>query len=221
MQVPSRTQAPPDPSRFCPAAHQHHHGPGPAGQQLQAAQEGRQRGCAPPACIAAGPRCLSWRCITLEGRRRHCMRAPPCCSHQDAEPRHQRGGGDGGGHGAHRDPAPPAPAGGGHGARGWAGGSIAGCGGGRRRRRCRPCPASQTHWVSHSRLLGTSCNNTCLFVRFCVQNVPYVFVNSKAALGRACGVSRPVIACSITTNEGSQLKNQIQQLKLAIEKLLI
>lgn len=26
---------------------------------------------------------------------------------------------------------------------------------------------------------------------------------------------------SITTNEGSQLKNQIQQLKLAIEKLLI
>jgi len=41
------------------------------------------------------------------------------------------------------------------------------------------------------------------------------------ALGRACGVSRPVIACSITTNEGSQLKSQIQQLKLAIEKLLI
>ena len=54
-----------------------------------------------------------------------------------------------------------------------------------------------------------------------LQNVPYVFVPSKAALGRACGVSRPVIACSVTTNEGSQLKNQIQQLKLAIEKLLI
>jgi ribosomal protein L7Ae-like RNA K-turn-binding protein len=54
-----------------------------------------------------------------------------------------------------------------------------------------------------------------------LQNVPYVFVPSKAALGRACGMSRPVIACSVTTNEGSQLKNQIQQLKLAIEKLLI
>ena len=54
-----------------------------------------------------------------------------------------------------------------------------------------------------------------------LQNVPYVFVPSKAALGRACGVSRPVIACSVTTNEGSQLKSQIQQLKLAIEKLLI
>ena len=81
-----------------------------------------------------------------------------------------------------------------------------------------------------------------------MQNVPYVFVPSKAALGRACGVSRPVSSClpamaivsmefnirrlnsalhmqvisaSVTTNEGSQLKSQIQSLKLAIEKLLI
>ncbi|KAG9130686.1 hypothetical protein Leryth_018075 [Lithospermum erythrorhizon] len=53
------------------------------------------------------------------------------------------------------------------------------------------------------------------------KNVPYVFVPSKQALGRACGVTRPVIACSVTTNEGSQLKPQIQQLKDAIEKLLI
>ncbi|KYN44168.1 NHP2-like protein 1 like protein [Trachymyrmex septentrionalis] len=28
------------------------------------------------------------------------------------------------------------------------------------------------------------------------KNVPYVFVRSKQALGRACGVSRPVVACS-------------------------
>ncbi len=76
-----------------------------------------------------------------------------------------------------------------------------------------------------------------------MQNVPYVFVPSKAALGRACGVSRPVSACpgeevwalratmlptgnaccalemqviaaSVTTNEGSQLKSQIQTLKV-------
>ncbi|KAG7667473.1 hypothetical protein Ndes2526B_g03479 [Nannochloris sp. 'desiccata'] len=53
------------------------------------------------------------------------------------------------------------------------------------------------------------------------KNVPYVFVPSKAALGRACGVTRPVIATSVTTNEGSQLKDQIHTLKLAIEKLLI
>jgi U4/U6 small nuclear ribonucleoprotein SNU13 len=53
------------------------------------------------------------------------------------------------------------------------------------------------------------------------KNVPYVFVPNKQALGRSCGVSRPVIACSVTTNEGSQLKNQIQQLKDKVEKLLI
>ncbi|KAL9286566.1 putative 50S ribosomal protein L30e [Arabidopsis thaliana] len=54
-----------------------------------------------------------------------------------------------------------------------------------------------------------------------VDNVPYVFVPSKQALGRACGVTRPVIACSVTSNEASQLKSQIQHLKDAIEKLLI
>ena len=90
------------------------------------------------------------------------------------------------------------------------------------------------------------------------KNVPYVFVRSKQALGRACGtpiklslthfhpsydfllpliryshppyqvsltrplgVSRPVIAASVTVNEGSQLKSQIQSLKTSIEKLLI
>ena len=53
------------------------------------------------------------------------------------------------------------------------------------------------------------------------KNVPYVFVPSKAALGRACDVSRPVIACSVVTNEGSQLRNQIKNLKDEIEKLLI
>ncbi|TKY47251.1 NHP2 protein 1-like [Spatholobus suberectus] len=48
------------------------------------------------------------------------------------------------------------------------------------------------------------------------KNVPYVFVPSKQTLGRACGVTRPVIACSVTNNEGSQLESQIQQLKSLI-----
>merc|ERR1711966_218440 len=38
------------------------------------------------------------------------------------------------------------------------------------------------------------------------KNVPYVFVKSKTALGRARGVSRPVISCSVIVNEYSQLK---------------
>ncbi|KAJ1928701.1 RNA binding protein snu13 [Tieghemiomyces parasiticus] len=53
------------------------------------------------------------------------------------------------------------------------------------------------------------------------KNVPYVFVPSKVALGRACGVSRPVVAVAVTTNEASELKPQINTLKLQIEKLLI
>ena len=73
------------------------------------------------------------------------------------------------------------------------------------------------------------------------KNVPYVFVRSKhgeccyvlrrlwpldarflsTALGRACGVSRQVIACSVLQNEGSQLKPQIQTLQSEIEKLLV
>uniref|UniRef100_A0A3P8UEK6 NHP2-like protein 1 n=1 Tax=Cynoglossus semilaevis TaxID=244447 RepID=A0A3P8UEK6_CYNSE len=53
------------------------------------------------------------------------------------------------------------------------------------------------------------------------KNVPYVFVRSKQALGRACGVSRPVIATSVTIKEGSQLKPQIQSVQMAIERLLV
>lgn len=40
-----------------------------------------------------------------------------------------------------------------------------------------------------------------------------MFVKSKQALGHAFGVTQLVIACFVTTNEGSQLKSQIQKLK--------
>eukprot|EP00300_Choanocystis_sp_HF-7_P028745 c34662_g1_i1.p1 GENE.c34662_g1_i1~~c34662_g1_i1.p1 ORF type:complete len:128 (-),score=37.43 c34662_g1_i1:106-489(-) len=53
------------------------------------------------------------------------------------------------------------------------------------------------------------------------KNVPYVFVPSQAALGRACGVSRPVIACAIINGAGAQLETPVSNLKDAIEKLLI
>jgi len=51
--------------------------------------------------------------------------------------------------------------------------------------------------------------------------VPYIFVSSKVALGRACGVSRPIIAASVTMNEGSDLGPMIQTIKTAIERQLI
>merc|ERR1712194_859393 len=53
------------------------------------------------------------------------------------------------------------------------------------------------------------------------KNVPYVFVQSKQALGRACGVSRPVISACVTQNEGSQIKPQIITIQQEIEKLLV
>ena len=79
------------------------------------------------------------------------------------------------------------------------------------------CPASPVALARHPRIALTA----VLVLALAAQNVPYIFVPHKQALGRSCGVSRPVIACSVTTNEGSQLKNQIQQLKDYIEKLLI
>lgn len=53
------------------------------------------------------------------------------------------------------------------------------------------------------------------------KNVPYVYVSSKMALGRACGVSRAVIAASITTNEASDLTSQIHAIKDKVERLMI
>ncbi|BHF64248.1 hypothetical protein AAHC03_04823 [Spirometra sp. Aus1] len=53
------------------------------------------------------------------------------------------------------------------------------------------------------------------------KNVPYVFISSQQALGRACGVSRPVIAVAVTDSEGSQLKPLVTNIQLSIEKLLI
>ncbi|KAN0133721.1 RNA binding protein snu13 [Lactarius tabidus] len=53
------------------------------------------------------------------------------------------------------------------------------------------------------------------------KNVPYVFIESKAALGRACGVTRPVIAASVTTSEQRELQSQIQTVKRNIDKIMV
>lgn len=53
------------------------------------------------------------------------------------------------------------------------------------------------------------------------KNVAYVYVPSKTALGRACGVSRAVIAASITTNDASDLMPQIRAVKDKVERLMI
>ena len=51
--------------------------------------------------------------------------------------------------------------------------------------------------------------------------MPYVYVPSKMALGRAAGVSRAVVSVSITTNEASDLMSQIRTLRDKVERLMI
>lgn len=52
-----------------------------------------------------------------------------------------------------------------------------------------------------------------------LQNVPYVFLSSKLTLGRACGVSRPVIACAILSKDHGPLEKEIRTLRDAVEQL--
>lgn len=54
------------------------------------------------------------------------------------------------------------------------------------------------------------------------KNIPYVFVPSQKALGKACGVNRPVIACSIVKEDRNQEKwgKQINDIRSQIEKLM-
>jgi U4/U6 small nuclear ribonucleoprotein SNU13 len=53
------------------------------------------------------------------------------------------------------------------------------------------------------------------------KGIPYVYVSSKMHLGRACGVSRSVIAASITSNDASELAGQIRAMRDKVERLAI
>ena len=53
------------------------------------------------------------------------------------------------------------------------------------------------------------------------KNIAYCFVESKAVLGRACGIKRPVAAAGIIFKEGSNLQGQILELKDRLEGLLV
>ena len=53
------------------------------------------------------------------------------------------------------------------------------------------------------------------------KNVPYVYVPTQADLGRACGVSRNIIACAILHHPDSQLQSKINETKDKVEQLLL
>jgi U4/U6 small nuclear ribonucleoprotein SNU13 len=50
------------------------------------------------------------------------------------------------------------------------------------------------------------------------KNVAYIFVNSKAELGQACGTSRPVVAASILKDKNSSLNKDINALLVQVDK---
>jgi len=53
------------------------------------------------------------------------------------------------------------------------------------------------------------------------KNVPYVYVSSKVQLGKACGTTRNVVACSILKKAGSKINDQVNNMKDRVERLFI
>lgn len=52
------------------------------------------------------------------------------------------------------------------------------------------------------------------------KNIPYIFVSNKQALGKACGLTRSVIACCISRGGDLTFNEQIRNINNKIEKFL-
>ena len=50
--------------------------------------------------------------------------------------------------------------------------------------------------------------------------MPYVFISSKVALGRACGIERPII-CSVIVQKDSELMTMVNRVIADVETLFI
>ncbi|KAJ5970199.1 Ribosomal protein L7Ae/L30e/S12e/Gadd45 [Penicillium vulpinum] len=53
------------------------------------------------------------------------------------------------------------------------------------------------------------------------KSTPYVFLPNKLAIGRACGVTRPIIAATIISDDTSTLAQRIENLRAKVERLAI
>ena len=53
------------------------------------------------------------------------------------------------------------------------------------------------------------------------KNVPYVYVGKQADLGRACGVSRNIIAVAVLNASESPIAGQVKEMKDKVEQLLL
>ena len=53
------------------------------------------------------------------------------------------------------------------------------------------------------------------------KNVPYVYVSKQSALGRACGVSRNIIAVAILAQPDGPINSQVKEMKDKVEQMLL
>lgn len=53
------------------------------------------------------------------------------------------------------------------------------------------------------------------------KNVPYIYVGKQADLGRACGVSRNIVAATILADAESGLKPKVAAMKDKVEQMLL
>ena len=53
------------------------------------------------------------------------------------------------------------------------------------------------------------------------KNVPYVYVSKQSDLGRACGVSRNIIAVAILSAHESPIAAPVKEMKDKVEQLLL
>ena len=53
------------------------------------------------------------------------------------------------------------------------------------------------------------------------KNVPYVYVAKQADLGRACGVSRNIIACAILSQHQGPIDAKVKEMKDQVEQMLL
>ena len=53
------------------------------------------------------------------------------------------------------------------------------------------------------------------------KNVPYVYVGKQADLGRACGVSRNIIAVAVLHQHEGPISGQVKEMKDKVEQLLL
>ena len=76
-------------------------------------------------------------------------------------------------------------------------------------------------WVCHFGIWFQTFGDFAIYSTLCKsKNVPYTFVQSKQALCRTCGISKPDLSACMTQNEGYQIKTQFITIQQEIKKLL-